>query len=566
MKNEKKYLFVILVIALLFVFKNNIAAATPVAEFSVARSGDLVPLTVNFTDLSTGDTESRVWHFGDGNTSLEQNPTHTYEKTGIYTVSLTVSDKDGSDTEIKSDFIIAKGGETPVADFDVEPKVGVAPMKVFYENLSTTMVDTWAYNFGNGFLCNLQYPAVTYENPGTYTISLQVSGPEGSNKSIKKDLFVVKEGDDSVKALFSAEPVLGSIPFTVHFIDQSNGNVNDWTWNFGDGNSLSGEQNPVHTYNEAGNFTVELIVTGESGSDSHVREDFITVNEDDLPTAAFTASPRFGLQSLEAQFQDLSSIVFEGDSPSDDPSVSWHWDFGDGSESTEQNPTHSYSSESTKGFTVSLLVKDRRGTDLISKRSFIGVRTLLPGVVKGTVLNRETNLPLVGAKAFFRQFGMFQRTDESGAFLFELLPGTYGLCAESNNFETGCEEKLIVESSEVFTRNFALKPLDPESSEIIEASIVIKPETISLSKTKKFRAFIQLTNGRDVNDIIESSIVCVNASAVKTRISRTNRIIAVFNVQDLVDIETGEDVEIGFSGNLTNGDSFEGLDFIDVTE
>jgi len=66
-----------------------------------------VPLTVNFTDLSTGSIDSWNWDFGDGSTSTQQNPSHTYDTDGTYTVSLTISGPAGSDTETKRDYITA---------------------------------------------------------------------------------------------------------------------------------------------------------------------------------------------------------------------------------------------------------------------------------------------------------------------------------------------------------------------------------------------------------------------------------------------------------------------------
>ena len=75
------------------------------ADFTVDVVSGTAPLTVNFTDQSAGDITSWSWDFGDGATSTEQNPTHTYIEPGTYTVSLTVTGPGGSDTETKDDFI-----------------------------------------------------------------------------------------------------------------------------------------------------------------------------------------------------------------------------------------------------------------------------------------------------------------------------------------------------------------------------------------------------------------------------------------------------------------------------
>ncbi|WP_156161174.1 DUF3344 domain-containing protein, partial [Methanosarcina sp. 2.H.T.1A.6] len=85
----------------------------PDAAFTADVSNGTAPLTVNFTDKSTGSPTSWSWDFGDGATVTEQNPPHTYENAGNYTVSLTVSNAGGSDSEVKKDYIIVSTQEIP---------------------------------------------------------------------------------------------------------------------------------------------------------------------------------------------------------------------------------------------------------------------------------------------------------------------------------------------------------------------------------------------------------------------------------------------------------------------
>jgi len=80
------------------------------AGFTADLTSGPVPLTVNYTDQSTGDITSWSWDFGDGATSTEQNPSHTYTDAGTYTVSLAVTGPCGSDTETKTDFISVRAG------------------------------------------------------------------------------------------------------------------------------------------------------------------------------------------------------------------------------------------------------------------------------------------------------------------------------------------------------------------------------------------------------------------------------------------------------------------------
>jgi len=77
----------------------------PTADFSGNPTSGYAPLTVDFTDLSTGSPTSWDWSFGDTGTSTAQNPSHDYTAVGSYTVALTATNAEGSDTETKPDYI-----------------------------------------------------------------------------------------------------------------------------------------------------------------------------------------------------------------------------------------------------------------------------------------------------------------------------------------------------------------------------------------------------------------------------------------------------------------------------
>ena len=80
-----------------------------IADFSASPTTGPAPLSVTFTNLSTGDFTTSLWNFGDGSTSSATNPSHTYALPGVYTVSLTVSGKGGSQTLVRSDYIHVYG-------------------------------------------------------------------------------------------------------------------------------------------------------------------------------------------------------------------------------------------------------------------------------------------------------------------------------------------------------------------------------------------------------------------------------------------------------------------------
>jgi len=161
---------------------------TPFAEFSASPTTGNAPLTVDFSDLSTGGIiTSWSWDFGDGGTSMEQNPSHIYAE-GTYTVSLTVTGPDGTNTNTKPNFItVGPLPPPPVAGFSASPITGNAPLTVAFTDLSTGVISTWSWDFGDGGTSAEQNPSHDYVTAGTYTVSLTVTGPGGTDTDTKVD-------------------------------------------------------------------------------------------------------------------------------------------------------------------------------------------------------------------------------------------------------------------------------------------------------------------------------------------------------------------------------------------
>ena len=163
---------------------------TPIADFTGSPRSGYAPLTVTFTDSSTGDgLLTWAWDFGDGsgeNATL-QSPVHTFADVGTYNVSLTVTNGAGSNTTNKTGYITVSAPPLPpVADFSGSPQSGPAPLTVTFTDSSTGDVPlTYAWDFGDGATSNSQSPLHTYPNAGTYNVSLTVSNDFGSNTSTK---------------------------------------------------------------------------------------------------------------------------------------------------------------------------------------------------------------------------------------------------------------------------------------------------------------------------------------------------------------------------------------------
>ncbi|NUM64896.1 phytase, partial [candidate division KSB1 bacterium] len=157
----------------------------PAAEFIASSTSGNAPFTVNFTDQSTGNPTSWAWDFGDGGTSTAQNPAHTYNVAGDYTVILTASNDCGSTVETKTNYIHVDPCIPPAAAFIASSTSGNAPFTVNFTDQSTGSPTSWAWDFGDGGTSTAQNPAHTYTAAGDYTVTLTATSSCDSDTETK---------------------------------------------------------------------------------------------------------------------------------------------------------------------------------------------------------------------------------------------------------------------------------------------------------------------------------------------------------------------------------------------
>ncbi len=280
LETNKRFV-IIVIIFITAVFNNCTVVFNPEvnADFTSTPISGLAPLNVQFTDISTGDITSWAWDFdNDSNVdSTLQSPANTYNNPGVYTVSLTITGPEGSDTETKIDYITVVN-TPPVADFTALPLNGDAPLNVQFTDTSSGVITSWEWDFDDNSIVDstLQNPQNIYNNPGIYTVSLTVIGPGGSDTATKIDYITVTE--PAPVANFTATPTNGAPPLNVQFTDASTGNITSWAWDFDNSGGApdSTLQNPQYSYN-AGIYTVSLTVTGPGGSDTLTKPSYINV-------------------------------------------------------------------------------------------------------------------------------------------------------------------------------------------------------------------------------------------------------------------------------------------------
>ncbi len=238
----------------------------PVAAFTPDQNIIKVGDTIYFTNQSTGTAPlTYVWNFGDGSpTENGVNASHTYNRAGDYTVTLTASNHNGQ----YQDTHTGRVRFAPVAAFSPNPVITRLGQPIQVSNLSTgTEPLTYTWNFGDGTpVSHDKIPVHTYAAVGVYDLTLTVS-----------NTITQTPATTTAKVYFA--PVAGFIPSTYSILPgdtvtfsntSTGGGILSYTWDFGDGSPVSYEANPVHSFpREHRTYQVKLTVVNDYGSSEY---------------------------------------------------------------------------------------------------------------------------------------------------------------------------------------------------------------------------------------------------------------------------------------------------------
>jgi PKD repeat protein len=306
------------------------SASAPVAAFVQDVTTGPSPLTVKFTNQSTGNITTNAWNFGDGGSSTEASPTHVFQAVGTYNVILTVTSPGGSSSVTRQITVQNPSVPAPLAGLVPSTTEGTAPLTIQFDATdSSGQIDTYNWDFGDGQTGVGEVVTHTYTNPGAYPASLTVVGPGG--QATRSVTINVTQQQNAPVAAFSSNPQSGTIPLTVQFdATSSSGQIDTYNWNFGDGQTATGAT-VTHPFNIAGTYTVELTVTGPGGSNKKTA-DISASAPIAPPVAAFDGTPNTGTAPLDVQFTNQTA----GDG------LSFTWDFSDGASSNDREPLHRF--------------------------------------------------------------------------------------------------------------------------------------------------------------------------------------------------------------------------------
>lgn len=344
----------------------------PKPQFSTSTPlKDCPPLKVSFTDqTSLGDAPiaSYTWTFGDNSApSNSQNPTHTYTQPGIFNVGLAVVDTNGCKGAFDSTGLV-EVFVTPKAAFSTVsiPHHCLTPLTVNFINQTTgPSGTTFAWDLGNGTTSTVKDPTETYQNPGSFNVTLIATSPNGCTDTLTKNNFV---SATTTMANFTLPSDTVCVGESFQVSNQSVGG-NQVDWDFGDGTTYTIWE-PSHTYNATGVFTIQLIVAATASCRDTIQRQIHVI----YLNPSFTVNKSF---SCETPF----TVKFTPDSNTlNTNGLSYYWESGEfGVSNQSPSPSFTYTKYGT--FSPKMVVTSKYGCEAeLTLDSAIHIFEIIPNI------------------------------------------------------------------------------------------------------------------------------------------------------------------------------------------
>lgn len=299
-----------------------------ISNILVGSNTGCVPFLTDFESVvEIGDApfEEFIWDFGDGNSSAQEKPTHTFQKGGVFDVTLFVKDTNNCESNYTKAELV-KAVTLPIVTFTSTQNVAcIDSLTVSFNNTSYgESLLTYNWDFGNGNTSTEVSPEVFYSGLNNYTVILEATDTYGCTNSLIKDDYVRMQ----------------EIIIDINFIDdylckkedvQINNNTvgaNRHYWEFGD-NTTSNNAIPIKNYVDTGLFEIIYIAALDNDCSDTLKHEIYV----DPVTAKFSTDQNYGCQfPFKVEYSDSSSNADK-----------WHWIFGNSDQSFEKNPTTEYS-------------------------------------------------------------------------------------------------------------------------------------------------------------------------------------------------------------------------------
>ncbi|WP_424584904.1 PKD domain-containing protein, partial [Tunicatimonas sp.] len=351
----------------------------PTAVASSDITNGEAPLTIAFSsEGSTNNGEpvaSYEWSFGDGGTSTEESPSHTYTTSGTYLAMLTVTDEFNASAKDSVEIIVSSQNQAPVAVATATPVSGTAPLEVAFSSDGSEDEDgsiTFSWDFGDGNSSEDASPTYTYDDPGEFTATLTVTDDDLATASASVTIAVnapptANAGDD--QRVEADEDGFANVTLDGSKSEDEDGTIirYDWREDVENGTLLvTSEESTVTVPLPIGEHLIVLVV---EDNDMATASDAVMIYVDEpqnvVPMAAASANTTSGTAPLEVTFSS------EGSEDGDGTIESYLWNFGDGETSTIASPSHTFTEVGT--YSTTLTVTDNDGEKTTSDAILIEV-------------------------------------------------------------------------------------------------------------------------------------------------------------------------------------------------
>ncbi|MCU7927479.1 MAG: PKD domain-containing protein, partial [Candidatus Thiodiazotropha sp. (ex Dulcina madagascariensis)] len=335
---------------------NQLPTADPNGPYS-GTEGIPVAFDGSASTDPDGTIVSYAWDFGDGATGSGMAPSHTYQGTGTFDVTLSVTDDAGDSASATTTATIGAGNQPPTADPN-GPYTGTSGTPVAFDGSGSTDSDgtivSYTWDFGDGATGTGMAPSHTYTTQGTYNVTLTVT--DDSNAVDSATTSAAIDATNQAPTANPNGPYTGAVGVALSFdgtgSSDPDGTIVAYAWDFGDGTSGTGSV-PSHTYASAGSYNITLSVTDDGGLSNTATTTAAIGSVANLPPVAVANGPYSGTVGLPVSFDST------GSNDPDGTLATYHWDFGDGATATGANPTYAYTAQGT--YSVTLTVTDNEG-------------------------------------------------------------------------------------------------------------------------------------------------------------------------------------------------------------
>ncbi len=271
--------------------------AAPETDFVASASAVCQNSPVSFNDLSTNQPDTWAWTFGDGGTSDQQNPTHTYTAAGTYTVTLTANNSEGSDAESKTDYIVVQPEPTGFAGNTSDDIICVGESVTL--TMSNTFSATYSWEEDGTTIANSASTSVSPTETATYT-ALCDDGVCSASSDVTVTVSVVETPTISVSG---------------NVLTASSSSSGDYQW-FLDGGAIAGATSSSFTATEGGGYTVTLTDANDCSATSTATNLSLTAVIDNALDQAISVYPNpvsdlLTINFSNADITDLSLSVID---------------------------------------------------------------------------------------------------------------------------------------------------------------------------------------------------------------------------------------------------------------